>query len=464
MGGRASLLLVIGFGLIFMTMSSNFNSLTLKSIDGYGAYLNEAMAYYIAVSGANMAANEIFIDRTWGKGFSGLSFNGGTLNVYVSNTTAGTAGKVEICHIPPGNPGSRHTLWVPSSALSAHLAHGDYLGQCDSAVSSQVQTATIISEGTYAGITKAVIVELRPASYAKYGNFYANMSAYPATGDTFNGPFHVNAKLYTSGSPVFWGKVTTKSGLVMQGTKDPKFYGGYSTGIDIPNDFDTSGLRANAASAGKVFRDTTGANKTVDVKLYFNADGTVTYSKRTGTGSYSTAKTVAITTLAPNGLIYVEKGNIYTKGTVNGSVTMVASKKGSSGYGQVIFEDNLIYNKNPKTYTNSTDMMGIVAESNIRIQDNTTTKGKDIYTQASMYSVTGNIGPEDGLVNQSALKSWRILGGLIAADTRVTANYNSAGNPTNGLRFVHAYDDRFATAVPPYFPKTKYYEIVSWYE
>lgn len=462
MGGRASLLLVVGFGLIFMTMSSNFNSLTLKSIEGYGGYLNESMAYYIAVSGANMAANEIFIDRTWGKGFSNLSFNGGTLNVYVSNTTMGTSGKVEICHMPPGNPGSRHTLWIPSAALSAHLAHGDYLGQCDSAVSSSIQTATIISEGTYAGITKTVVVELRPASYAKYGNFYANMTAYPATGDTFNGPFHVNGKLYTSGSPVFWGKVTTKSGLVMQGMpKDPKFYGGYATGIDIPNDFDTSGLRNNA---GKIFRDTTGMNKNIDVKLYFNSDGTVTYSKRIGTGSYTTAKTVPITSLAPNGLIYVERGNIYTKGTLNGSVTLVASKKGTSGSGQVFFEDDLKYNRDPKTYPNSNDMLGIVAESNIRIQDNTTTRGKDIITQASMYSVNGNIGPEDGLVTQSALKSWRILGGLIAADTRVTATYDSWGNPYKGLKFVHRYDDRFATAVPPFFPKTKYYEIVSWYE
>ena len=247
----------------------------------------------------------------------------------------------------------------------------------------------------------------------------------------------------------------------MQGSpKDPKFYGGYQTGIDIPNEFDTTGMRSNA---GKVFKDTTGTGKTTDVRLYFNADGTVTYSSRLGIGSYSTPKTVPLTTLAPNGLIYVEKGNIYTKGTLNGRATIVASKKGTSGYGKVIFEDNLQYQQDPKTFPSSDDMLGIVAESDIRIQDNATTRGKDIITQASMYSVTGTVGPDDGLVTQAALKSWRILGGVIAADTRVTATY-SGSTPVRGLRFVHRYDDRFMTAVPPYFPRTKYYEIVSWFE
>ncbi|MDB5105419.1 MAG: hypothetical protein JWP91_3108 [Fibrobacteres bacterium] len=38
--------------------------------------------------------------------------------------------KVEICHIPPGNPGNAKTLSVGAPAVKAHLAHGDYLGTC----------------------------------------------------------------------------------------------------------------------------------------------------------------------------------------------------------------------------------------------------------------------------------------------------------------------------------------------
>lgn len=33
--------------------------------------------------------------------------------------------KVDICHIPPGNPGNAHIITVGSPAYDAHMAHGD---------------------------------------------------------------------------------------------------------------------------------------------------------------------------------------------------------------------------------------------------------------------------------------------------------------------------------------------------
>lgn len=38
--------------------------------------------------------------------------------------------RVEICHVSPGNPDSRHTITVGSSAVLIHLARGSYLGKC----------------------------------------------------------------------------------------------------------------------------------------------------------------------------------------------------------------------------------------------------------------------------------------------------------------------------------------------
>ncbi len=49
--------------------------------------------------------------------------------------------KVEICHIPPGNPSNFHTITVSTNALEAHLAHGDLGGACDSVC------ATICDDG-----------------------------------------------------------------------------------------------------------------------------------------------------------------------------------------------------------------------------------------------------------------------------------------------------------------------------
>lgn len=39
-------------------------------------------------------------------------------------------GKVVICHVPPGNPDNAHTIIVGAPAVPAHLAHGDYEGEC----------------------------------------------------------------------------------------------------------------------------------------------------------------------------------------------------------------------------------------------------------------------------------------------------------------------------------------------
>jgi len=43
------------------------------------------------------------------------------------------AAKVDVCHIPPGDPSNLHTITISEHALQAHLAHGDFLGDCSAA-------------------------------------------------------------------------------------------------------------------------------------------------------------------------------------------------------------------------------------------------------------------------------------------------------------------------------------------
>jgi hypothetical protein len=38
--------------------------------------------------------------------------------------------KVTLCHIPPGNAANARTIVLGQAAVAAHLAHGDYLGEC----------------------------------------------------------------------------------------------------------------------------------------------------------------------------------------------------------------------------------------------------------------------------------------------------------------------------------------------
>ncbi len=436
MFGKASVLLVLGFSIIFNVIGYNYVGLTARSVENFSNYFTETNAHNIAVSGANMAANQIFLSKVWGSGYTDLAFSGGIINVTVD---------------------------------------------------SNKLIKTVTSTGTYNGVSKVVKIILQPSFFSKYGNFYSTISAQPATGDTFNGPFHVNGTMYTYGTPVFWGKVTSKGTLSKSGSpKDPKFYGGYESGIDIPLEFDTTGMRNSAATGGKMFRDTTNTGKTIFVQLIYNTDGTVTHNFTINDGKkiWSPPITEPVATFAKNGIVYVEKGNIFTKGVIDQKLTMVATRKGAGTLGSSdslktkIYSNthygghiNLIgdlqYKVDPKIDPVVDDMVGLVAEQDIRIVANNENLGRDITSQASMFSLNGNIGPSDSLVNQPYLGKWNILGGMIAKTTRVTAKYGTVGGktvPINGLSLVHRYDERFLLEVPPFFPNTRHYEVLSWYE
>ena len=72
MGGKALVLVISGFSLIFLVIAQNFGSVSNRSVDNYVDYYNESVAHNIAVSGANIAANEIYIDPTWDDGYNNI--------------------------------------------------------------------------------------------------------------------------------------------------------------------------------------------------------------------------------------------------------------------------------------------------------------------------------------------------------------------------------------------------------
>lgn len=51
--------------------------------------------------------------------------------LFATQAKAAPAPKVEICHIPPGNPANFHTIKVSEKALAAHFDHGDIAGACN---------------------------------------------------------------------------------------------------------------------------------------------------------------------------------------------------------------------------------------------------------------------------------------------------------------------------------------------
>jgi len=58
------------------------------------------------------------------------------LGLVFSLTAVGAIGgfgknKVTVCHVPAGDLDKQHEIVVSSSAIKAHLAHGDSLGVCE---------------------------------------------------------------------------------------------------------------------------------------------------------------------------------------------------------------------------------------------------------------------------------------------------------------------------------------------
>ena len=425
MGGKASILLVLGFSMIFLVIGFNFGSLSTKSVENNIEYFSNSKSHNIAVSGANIALNHLFNDKDWDAGISNLSFDNGIINVTVNSDS-----------------------------------------------SYKVVTST----GVFEDSESQVIVKLQPSSYAKFAWYSGNMSSKVfVTGDTVWGPFHTQSKLNINGDPVFWGKVTSLKGLSI--TKgNPKFYGGYESGIDVPLPVNYQFTNEKSmAIDGVVNHGGSSYFEGTDVWLTFNSDGTVTY--RTGSGSdsslYSAPITQSLNAFAPKGVIYVKKGNIYASGTVNGKITVAVGESSGAGNGNLYLVDNLTYRNSPMIFDpnqnkyikneSCSDMLGLLATNNVIVANtNENVNQKDIRIDASIFCAQGGFTIEDKTIPPSGTIFLR--GGMVAAKEELVAQLDNKGVVKNGYKKHVIFDERFMLQIPPVFPGTGKFEIVSWYE
>ena len=76
MSGKALLILVIGFTMIFLVMGYFWGSLATRSVDNHVSYYKTTIAHNIAVSGANMGLQKVISNyNTTGNLLSGNLFD-----------------------------------------------------------------------------------------------------------------------------------------------------------------------------------------------------------------------------------------------------------------------------------------------------------------------------------------------------------------------------------------------------
>lgn len=409
MGGKASLFLVLGFSLIFMVAGKNFNSLATSTVDNFANYYFDAKAHHLAASGVNIVTNQIFFNGAMADQTFNYSFDQGTVSVTLST------------------------------------------------IDAFKNIKQLLSVGTYGNVTSTIRIILKPSVFSKYAYFSQTEGAniWWTTKDTVWGPLHTNGQLRVADRPVFMGKVSLDGSIVkFSNNAQPQFLGGVQTGvhITIPNN-GVSNVGA-AATLG-------GAKISGQSLVYLEFRGDSIRYKYSSGGSWTY---VLGSTFAPNGAIFAENAELRIKGNVKGKYTIAASGTGGTT-GKIFLDDDVYYNTDPQVNPNSQDMLGIVAQRDIIITENSA-NNNNIKVQASIYSESGSFQAEN-YQNRPVSGSIYLYGGVIQNARGPVGTFTTSGGTTtitSGFSKRYRYDDRFMIANPPFFPGTGSFEIVSWFE
>lgn len=394
------MIMVMSYTTVLMMMGFNISKVSNRAYENYTDYYERTVAHNIVNSGASIAAQKIYEQPNWRTGFSNKELLGGRVNASITT-------------------------------------------QSDS-------TLKLVVTASYNNYYDTVVVILQPSSFSKFSYYSVQEgNIWWTTKDTVWGPMHTQDYLRVNNSPVFYGKVTSKNGLIKYNSSaDPKFYGDFQSGVSLNLPANLSPLKAAATAGGQYIYNS-------DVEIEFKNDSALV---KIGSAA---ATMVYLPTWAPNGAIAVERGNLRLKGTITGKYTVGALQGSSSTKGKVYLDDDVKYKYDPKVYPDSTDLLGICAEQDIIITDNTPNQN-DIVIQAALFSLKGGLTAQN-YDSGSPRGKIDLLGG-ITQDERGPVGQFSGNTILHGYSKRYRYDERLMILKPPFFPTTGSYEVLSWYE
>lgn len=447
MGGKASLILVLGFSLIFLIFGFNYGTMTTNATDNVVEYAEVHMAYYNAQSAANMVLSQ------WREALE-------------NNTTYNPPSEIDF-----GNYGK-----ATISLNTDHYSAGN---------TSIESFYTLTINGTFQGEESEVEIKFNQGNFARFAYFSDNEGGniWWTNNSIVNGPFHTNDDLRCYRNPVFNGKTTTYGGnVVLWDPSNPAQHSPIVAG-DFYKDYKemnfeaVSKYEAQAIGGGHYFSG--------HDKVYITFAGDYIKYKFSATG---TETTVAATTFAPNGVIYIKDGEVHIKGVVKGRYSVVAAgnvtmntdynvfgsvdKYGNitnkyTGKGNIFIDGDITYNDNidwDGDPSSSQDLLGIVAEQNVLVAQNSVNENNGVEIDGAIYCQKGGFGVEN-YKNFNPGQDIRLRGGLTQNIRRTVGTFNSStGNPSSGLTKDYQYDKRLEFMNPPSYPSSPDLRIYSWLE
>jgi hypothetical protein len=415
MGGKAALVLVLGFGVLLVKIAFNMNELETKAVDNVSMYLENTVSHNLALAGANVALSIVY-----------------------------------------QNPSARGIVTAPPVFSSGPFAGGRYTAQMDSINPSLLRLRTI---SDYEGLQDTVDVAFRTQLSQSFSMFAwmtnSEGDVYWVTGDTVWGQVHSNGTINVDGSPVFWQKVTTARNFNPRpghGTNHAIFKNGYETGIaTIALPHDLSEIITASTFGGKHY--TSEVWLTLSPGTGDNNDGMV-YVRSSSGGSI--IDSVSLADPSFNRVILGDR-IVHVSGTLDGQLTVASLR-------DVYIEDNVMYERNPLTEY-SDDLLGLVAERNVVVANNTA-NNHDCEIQAAIFSRVSSFTAED-YDTRPVSGQLRLLGGIVQDERGPIGTYSGSGI-NHGFSKRYRYDNRLADPNfrPPSFPGfyTQTLQISGWWE
>ena len=438
MGGRAALILVLGFSSLMGYAILNLGGAATRSVTNMSAYTAMTASHNLALAGANAALSKLYRDTSWGsaspvsitQSFSGTPFDG-------SFTAAVSA-------IPGGK--------VLRSVSSTFVDGTPY---ADTVIVSMASSSNN-SFSLFAWMTNL-----------ENGVFWI-------TGDSIWGRVHSNDNLTVSGSPVFLQKVTTSKGFIPPLGKT-QVIGGKSytdkaiflnppqpeTGVaKITFPSDMTGLAAAAASPnGRLYP--TDIWVTLDPKGPAEGDG-LAYVRQTQSGPI--IDTVRLGDPNFNGVI-MGTGVVNVQGTLDGRLTVASYSTPAATTNNIVIQQDLLYQHDPRLGASS-DMLGLVANNNVIVADDIPgATGRTI--QGSIFARTGSFTAQN-YSTRPINGDLNVLGSIVQNSRGPVGTFNGSATLQSGFYKRYKYDDRLAdpSVRPPFYPGfiKQTYSISQWWE
>jgi hypothetical protein len=448
MGGKASLIIVLGFATIFGYINFNMTRLTTTAVENMVGYNEIAMSRNMASAGANIGLAVLTYKQ--------YPHNNRVLSAkrFTSGPFAGCSYVVRIDSLSVPRP---HLVLKSASTCTTYLYR------------NAARTIPYV-------ITDSVIVRFdydRKYSFASFGWMSQQEgNVFFTAGDTLWGKVHSNDNIHINQNPVFWGKVTTSHNF------DPKnnngvFKAGKQSGVaEIPFPNDLSELQSNATNLV--------ASRTLQLYVELMPGSTSTNDgyAAISTGGFMGAGGTLVQNLAlsdvANNVIYSSL-DVHVKGILDGRLTigsgddvMIEGSTTYESYPDAYHRDPALDDPNAEALllaqNQTKDMLGLVATDNVEIpsgKGNITIHGSIFAKDGSFTADDWNCGHAEGRIN---------LIGSICQNERGAVGQTNGNGYKKSYRFDPRFEDQFsedASMHPPAFPS--YYQpsnvtIQNWWE